>query len=449
MRATGAGRKRWMVAAACAVTLFATACTSDDGPADPATGAAGQTTVGTDAATADDATTDNATTDDGGTSLATTTTAVPKSFAVPLLEPSPRENGPEALIPSAIPDIPTEVRFSDPGFGPTQISSDQLKRGGPDVDGIPSIDEPRFETIADVDWLTDEEPVLVFELGGEARAYPLQIMLFHEIVNDTVADVPVAVTYCPLCNTAIALDRRHEGRILEFGVSGALLNSSMVMYDRQTFSLWAHFNGLGLVGVFAGDELTAYPVALASWEEFRTAHPDGIVLSRDTGFDKDYGRNLYPGYDDVNTPPFFFDEGAVDGRYAAKTRIIGLDLPNGPQAVTNQRLEADRVVPLQDGERRLVAWWQPGTTSALDARTVADGRDVGTTGVFEAAIDGQPLTFRAVEGGFEDVETGSRWNVLGDAISGPLAGRELTRITHVDTFWFAWAAFQPTTAVTG
>ena len=114
-----------------------------------------------------------------------------------------------------------------------------------------------------------------------------------------------------------------------------------------------------------------------------------------------------------------------------------------------QRLEADRVVPLQDGERRLVAWWQPGTTSALDARTVADGRDVGTTGVFEAAIDGQPLTFRAVEGGFEDVETGSRWNVLGDAISGPLAGRELTRITHVDTFWFAWAAFQPTTAVTG
>ncbi|MGD9750982.1 MAG: DUF3179 domain-containing protein [Acidimicrobiia bacterium] len=390
---------------------------------------------------------DTAASPTGGTN---TTTATPsKSFAVDLLEPSPRENGPEALIPSDILDIPTEVRFSDPGFGPTQISSDELKRGGPAPDGIPSIDKPRFERIDDVDWLTDNEPVFVFELGGEARAYPLQIMMYHEIVNDTVAGVPVAVTYCPLCNSAFAHDRRHEGRILSFGVSGALYNSSLVMFDRQTFSLWSHFTGLGLVGVFAGDQLTSYPVALASWKEFRAAHPDGIVLSRDTGFDKDYGRNLYPGYDDVNTPPFFFDEGAVDGRYAAKTRIVGLNLPNGPQAVTNQRLEADRVVELLDGERPLVVWWQPGTTSALDARTVADGRDVGTTGAFEATVDGQLLTFTAVDDGFEDLQTGSRWNVLGDAVSGPLAGRELTRITHVDTFWFAWAAFQPETAVTG
>ncbi|MCC6436605.1 MAG: DUF3179 domain-containing protein [Acidimicrobiales bacterium] len=384
-----------------------------------------------------------------GSPRSTTTTAPLRSFEVELIEPSPRENGPEALIPSEIPDIPTEVRFSDPGFGPTQIQSGDLKRGGPAPDGIPSIDEPRFHLIEDVDWLTDNEPVFVFELGGEARAYPLQIMMYHEIVNDTIAGVPVAVSYCPLCNSAFAHDRRHEGRVLEFGVSGALYNSSLVMFDRQTFSLWSHFTGQGLVGVFGGDQLTSYPVTLASWAEFRAAHPDGIVLSRDTGFDKDYGRNLYPGYDDVNTPPFFFDEGAVDGRYAAKTRIVGLALPAGAQAVTNQRLEADRVVPLVDGERPLVVWWQPGTRSALDASTIADGRDVGTTGAFEATLDGRVLTFRAVDGGFEDAETGSRWNVLGDAVAGPLAGRQLTRITHVDTFWFAWAAFKPETAVTG
>lgn len=430
---TPTGRHRRRVVGIVALGLVAAACSGE-----PATTASPRPTD-VEAAPAASA---------PGTSGSSTTRA-PRSFAVELLAPSPRENGPEALIPSDIPDVPTEVRFSDPGFGPTLIRSEDLKRGGPAPDGIPSIDEPRFERIADVDWLTDTEPVFVFELAGEARAYPLQILMFHEIVNDTVAGVPVAITYCPLCNSAFAHDRRHEGRVLSFGVSGALYNSSLVMFDRQTFSLWSHFTGEGLVGVFGGDRLTGYPVTLASWAEFRAAHPDGIVLSRDTGFDKDYGRNLYPGYDDVNTPPFFFDEGAVDGRYAAKTRLVGLDLPAGAQAVTLQRLEADRVVALRDGERSLVVWWQPGARSALDAATVADGRDVGTTGAFDATVDGRVLTFRAVEGGFEDAETASRWNVLGDAVAGPLAGRELTRITHVDTFWFAWAAFRPDTAITG
>jgi hypothetical protein len=436
-----AGRpvRRRIAAMVVGLSLLAASCVQDD-PTSGAPPSTAASSTGTGSA-------GTAATSDG--SRSSSTTAPLRSFEVELIEPSPREHGPEALIPSSIPDVPTEVRFSDPGFGPTQIRSDELKRGGPEPDGIPSIDRPRFHPIEDVDWLTDREPVFVFELEGEARAYPLQIMMYHEIVNDTVAGVPVAVTYCPLCNSAFAHDRRHEGRVLSFGVSGALYHSSLVMFDRQTFSLWSHFNGLGLVGVFGGDQLTSYPVTLASWAEFRAAHPDGIVLSRDTGFDKDYGRNLYPGYDDVNTPPFFFEEGAVDGRYAAKTRIVGLNLPHGPQAVTNQRLEADRVVSLVDGDRPLVVWWQPGTRSALDAPTVAGGRDVGTTGAFEAALDGQVLMFRAVDGGFEDSQTGSRWNVFGDAIAGPLAGRELTRVTHVDTFWFAWAAFQPDTAITG
>ncbi|MFN0090018.1 MAG: DUF3179 domain-containing protein [Acidimicrobiales bacterium] len=421
------------------LAVIATACVNDDptftGSPNATAGAGSASSAGTTASS--------------GGPRATTATAALRSFELLRVEASPREFGPEALIPSDIPDVLTEIRFSDPGFGPTQIQSGDLKRGGPAPDGIPSIDKPRFERVEQVDWLTDNEPVFVFELGGEARAYPLQILMFHEIVNDTIAGVPVAITYCPLCNSAFAHDRRHEGRVLSFGVSGALYNSSLVMFDRQTFSLWSHFSGQGLVGVFGGDKLTSYPVTLASWNEFQAAHPDGIVLSRDTGFTKDYGRNLYPGYDDVNTPPFFFDEGAVDGRYAAKTRIVGLDLPSGAQAVTNQRLETDRDVALLDGDRPLVVWWQPGTRSALDSKAIADGRDVGTTGAFEATLDGQVLTFRPVDGGFEDTQTNSRWNVLGDAIGGPLAGRELTRITHVDTFWFAWAAFQPDTVITG
>ncbi|MEZ5411070.1 MAG: DUF3179 domain-containing protein [Acidimicrobiales bacterium] len=370
-----------------------------------------------------------------------------RSFAVPQVPASGREQVPQALVPSEIPDYPTEIRFNDPTFPPSLVTSDDLQPGGPGPDGIPSIDEPRFLAIADVDFLEDREPVLVFALGDEVRAYPLQIMVWHEIVNDTVDGVPVAVTYCPLSNSAVAHDRRHEGRVLELGVSGALWNSSLVMFDRQTFSLWSHFTGEGLVGIFAGDRLSSFPVSVASWAEFRDAHPDGIVLSRDTGFTRDYGRNPYPGYDDVTTPPFLFEGREIDGRFAAKTRIVGMDLPSGPRAVTNERLEQDRVVSVVDGERRLVVWWQPGTVSALEGRTVASGRDVGTTGVFEAALDGQALSFEALEGGFRDRETGSTWSPLGVATAGPLAGRQLTAVPHVDTFWFAWSAFQPDTEV--
>jgi hypothetical protein len=128
---------------------------------------------------------------------------------------------------------------------------------------------------------------------------------------------------------------------------------------------------------------------------------------------------------------------------------VGLDLPSGPQAVTTERLERDRVVPLADGERRLVVWWQPGTVSALEGRTVASGRDVGTTGVFEVSLDGQALSFEPADGGFRDRETGSTWSPLGVATAGPLIGRQLTAVTHVDTFWFAWSAFQPDTEVVG
>lgn len=437
-RNQGARRSLWLGSAVLlAVLVLAAGCSSAGGgdAADPTADSTAGSTVAAPSAE-----------ETGSTPV----TEASRSFTVPQVPASGREQVPQALVPSEIPDYPTEIRFDDPAFPPSLVTSYDLKPGGPGPDGIPSIDEPRFLEIADVDFLEDQEPVLVFVLGDEVRAYPLQIMMWHEIVNDTVNGIPVAVTYCPLCNSAVAHDRRHEGRVLEFGVSGALYNSSLVMFDRQTFSLWSHFTGEGLVGIFAGDQLTSFPVSLASWAEFRDAHPGGIVLSRDTGFTREYGRNPYPGYDDVNTPPFLFEGREIDGRFAAKTRIVGMDLPSGPRAVASERLEQDRVVRVDDGDRQLVVWWQPGTVSALEGRTVASGRDVGTTGVFEATLDGQALSFEPADGGgFRDRETGSTWSALGIATAGPLAGRQLTAVPHVDTFWFAWSAFQPDTEVVG
>ena len=172
-------------------------------------------------------------------------------------------------------------------------------------DSIPALEDPAFEPAADVEWLAEVEPVLALEVNGDARAYPLRIMTWHELVNGTVGGVPVTVSYCPLCNSAVAYDRRVGERILDFGTSGALLNSSLVMYDRQTESLWSHYTGQAVVGHLVGAELDLIPVQTVSFETFLASHPDGHVLSLDTGHSRRYGQNPYEFYDSNNRPFLF------------------------------------------------------------------------------------------------------------------------------------------------
>ena len=399
-------RARW-VAGIVGLGLLAAACGGDDG----------------------DGSTEPASTDARESAADGTATTVDQAA------PSPAEDVPSAL------DDPDDDSFPEP-----LIDTAELLSGGPPPDGIPAIDRPKFLAADYVDFLEDEEPVLAIEIGDDARAYPLQVMTWHEIVNDTVDGVPVAVTYCPLCNTAIAYGRRLGDRVLDFGTSGMLYNSALVMYDRQTESLWSHFTAEGIVGHLAGQELEVYPVAIVAWADWREAHPDGLVLSRDTGHDRDYGRNPYPGYDDIDSPAFLF-EGEVDGRLAAKERVIGIERGGEAVAVRADELAEAGVVEVEIGGDTLVVWLDPGTASALDSPVLAEGRDVGATGVFVPVVDGQELTFERTDAGFVDDQTGSRWNVLGDALDGPLAGRALEPVVHVDTFWFAWGAFQPDTHI--
>jgi len=317
-----------------------------------------------------------------------------------------------------------------------------VRSGGPPPDGIPAVDAPRFQRASQVSWLRANEPVLAASVNGEDRAYPVEILVWHEIVNDTIGGIPVAVTYCPLCNTAIAYDRRAAGRVLDFGTSGKLYNSDLVAYDRQTQSLWVQFLGEAVAGVLTGTRLRAYPVATVSWEAWRRDHAQAWVLSRDTGYQRDYGHNPYPGYDDIHSSPFLFS-GKANPRLAAMTRVVGVQSDGDAVAVVLDHLRRQRVVEARVGNADVVFWNEAGTASALDADTVAGGRDVGTTGVFVPVADGRRLHFEPAPGGFRDRETGSVWDVLGHAASGPLAGRVLAPVVHVDTFWFAWAAFVP------
>ena len=350
---------------------------------------------------------------------------------------SPRENVTSALT------SPTHPEFPDP-----LVNVDEIRSGGPPPDGIPSIDDPRFAAVDEVNFLEDNEPVLALEVDGESRAYPVQILIWHEIVNDTVAGIPVAVTYCPLCNSAIAYDRRLGDRVLELGTSGRLYQSAMVMYDRQTESLWSHFTGVAIVGFLTGEQLQTFPMATVSWATYRDAHPDGLVLTTDTGEVRRYGENPYPGYDDVNNPPFLFD-GEADDTFAAKERVIGFERGDTAFALlTSAALGAGVTAVEAADDDPITVWAQPGTVSALEDLTVDGGRDVGATGVFVNDVDGEALTFSPTPaGGFADAETSSTWNILGEATAGPLAGSRLEAITHVDTFWFAWAAFQPETVI--
>jgi hypothetical protein len=182
------------------------------------------------------------------------------------------------------------------------INYSELLSGGPPRDGIPSIDDPTFVSPGEAaEWLADNEPVIALEIDGDARAYPLQILTWHEIVNDTVGGVPVIVTFCPLCNSALTFDRRLGGEVYEFGTSGLLRNSDLVMYDRTSESLWQQLTGEAIVGDLVGETLDFLPSSLVGFGDFRETFPEGIVLSKDTGFGRNYGRNPYAGYDRIGS----------------------------------------------------------------------------------------------------------------------------------------------------
>jgi hypothetical protein len=351
------------------------------------------------------------------------------------------EGGARENVPSALDNL-RDARFPAP-----LIDLDHLVSGGPPPDGIPPIDAPNFQPADAVDWLEASEPVLALTVAGETRAYPLQVMTWHEIVNDTVGGVPVAVTYCPLCNSGVAFLRRVGERLLDFGTSGMLYADNLVMYDRQTESLWPQLTGQASVGALTGTQLTAVPMGVVGWGQFRTAHPDSLVLTRDTGYDRPYGRNPYVGYDDPNGGLLVEPPGGRDPRLPVKARVIGIRVGDHALAIRRDEVVDAGVLTVTLAGQDILVWHTPGQRSALDADAIADSRDIGTVGVFDPRMGNRTLTFSPVGGGFRDQQTGSAWNVLGESTGGPLKGSRLEPLIHVDTFWFAWEAFQPATAL--
>ncbi len=382
------------------------------------------------------------------------------------------------------------------------IPLDEVLSGGPPPQGIPGLgfsgdwqgaakasrQEPIFvpQNVAS-QWIGEDEPIAVLTIGNETKAYPIQILTWHEIINDRVGGIPVTVSFCPLCNSTIAFDRRiplsqealdrllalnPDAKIMDpnkaflaeyadlgedadsivklaevtFGVSGMLYNSNLLMFDTISSTLWSQILAKGNIGTLTGTQLLRIPAQILSFSELQNSFPKALVLSRDTGHSRRYGSNPYVGYDLVDSRPFLFDK-LVDERMLAKTRIVSVEINDEAVAYKYETLAEQNTINDVIAKKPIVVFWQAGLNSALDASQIKNSKDVGEVGIFSRELDGQELEFEYKNDNFVDKQTGSTWNILGQATSGELAGKSLTAVIHDNTLWFAWAAFKPKTRV--
>ena len=311
------------------------------------------------------------------------------------------------------------------------VPLDQIVGGGPPADGIPSIDNPKFLDITEADkYIEDSEFVLGLNINGDIRAYPLQIMVWHEIVNDVVGNVPVAITYCPLCFTNQVFERTlSDGNIVEFGTSGKLYNSNLVMYDRTSNSLWSQALGESIVGNYAGEKLERIPFDISYWKEWKELYPESKILSRDTGSTRPYGADPYGNYYTSNT--VLFPVSNNDDRLGLKEIIVGLNFEEIYKAYKLQDIESNHIINDQISDKSVTLFsFYPFMSRA-----------------FDPVVNNTMLTFEydkdrkiAI-----DKETKSEWNFDGVSINGDLKGTELSRLPYDQGFWFEWVAFHPET----
>lgn len=252
-------------------------------------------------------------------------------------------------------------------FSQHAVKYDEIFSGGPPKDGIPAIDRPSFISVREAEDLAPREPVISIEVGGEPRAYPLRIMIWHEIVNDMVGGTPIAVTWCPLCNSSVVFDRRIAGGTLSFGTTGKLRNSDLVMYDRETESWWQQFSGECIVGELLGAQLKFVPARVESIERFRSRFPNGQVLVPPGPAARAYGRNPYAGYDSAERP--FLFRGSLPDGIPPLARVVSV----GEEAWALDLLRKRRRIEAGD----LVITWDPGQSSPLDAAVIDEGQDIG------------------------------------------------------------------------
>lgn len=324
---------------------------------------------------------------------------------------------------------PTEAKIQITNGVKHLVPLDKIKSGGPPKDGIPSIDNPQFVSASEANFVSDDDLVLGLKINGEIKAYPLFILVWHEIVNDVVGGVPVAVTYCPLCFTNQVFERTVNGQVTEFGTSGKLYNSNLVMYDRNTDSQWSQAMGVAITGELTGYSLTRVPFDVAKWSDWKTLYPDTVVLTTKTGHLRAYGSDPYGDY--YTDPRIIFPVENKDDRLHPKEIILGFDNENIYKAYKLEDIEQKKVINDEIGDKKIL----------LVSKYPEMAR------AFDRTVDGMVLEFEYLDGKIVDIQTNSQWNIEGEAVSGELEGAKLQREVFNPGFWFEWVAFHPDTLV--
>ena len=311
------------------------------------------------------------------------------------------------------------------------VPLDKIKGGGPPKDGIPSVDDPVFASISESQFMSDSDTVIGLEINGDARAYPLFILVWHEIVNDTVGEIPVSVTYCPLCYTNQVFERIVDGEEVEFGTSGKLYNSNLLMYDRLTESYWSQALGLAVKGELTGTQLNLVPFDVITWGDWKELYPDTLVMTTETGYLRSYATDPYGNY--YTEPRIMFPVEYKDDRIHPKEIIIGIEIDDVYKAYRQNDIESETVIndSVNDEPLLLVSLFSENSR------------------VFERTVNDEILDFQFNENKIVDLQTDSEWNYDGIAISGPYLGTQLERIPTSPGFWFEWFAFHPDTLVYG
>ena len=301
------------------------------------------------------------------------------------------------------------------------LNPKKILSGGPPKDGIPSIDNPKFETAEEADkWLKDDDLILGLNYNGVVKAYPHRILNWHEIVNDFANGERVLITYCPLCRTGIAFKPIVNDQEIEFGTSGKLYNSELIMYDRLTDSYWPQSLGMAVVGPSTGKILEKVPLDTVRWKDWKKVHPDTEVLSRTTGFIRDYNRNPYGGIQKSDRVSFPLSN--EDSRLKPKVIIYGAEFDGIAKAYSENDVQQEKLINDAVGGIPIVVVWY---------------NDLNTVKIFERSFENQTLQF-SLEGNEIKDQDGNTWTVQD----------MLDKLKIVDTFghfWFAWAAFFPET----
>ena len=311
------------------------------------------------------------------------------------------------------------------------IPCQQVVDGGPDQDGIPSIDDPQFSTVSEITFLEDWELVMGVKVGDNIKAYPHVILYYHEIVNDEVDETPIALTFCPLTGSGIGWERTINGEITEFGVSGLIHKNNLIPYDRNTGSRWSQMLNKSVNGDLKGLDISTVNVVEMTWGAWKEAFPDSEVLNTNTGFNRNYDKYLYGEDYPVNNSRILFPIYQEDERLDRKTLVHGINIRSVskvyPIALFNPQLQV--INDIFEGEKILIVGSSEMKVSVSFFRTLADGTELE----FQPVNEDLPVIA-------EDQE-GNHWDIFGEAVSGPRKGEKLKHTGGYNAYWFAWADF--------